>query len=141
MQKKVMALCLRVPFFLANPVDSVDGTSKHQYSFWDFIVSKRLVFVHFGSQIACYRNWIFEFHQKHKIAFLIPAANSLEEDIQNSTLKPVKQIVNTALITLQRRHFFLKKMFMPLYYNNKESYEPSKNSLYAFENDSLKNKF
>ena len=36
------------------------------------------------SQIACWRNWIFEFHQKLKTACFTPAAGSLEEHIKKN---------------------------------------------------------
>ena len=71
-------------------VDLADSTTKHQYSFSEFIVSKQLVFGHLISQIACYQNRMFKFYQKIETAFSMSAACSLEEDIQNSILEPVK---------------------------------------------------
>ena len=52
------------------------------------------------------------------------------------------RIENTALKTDRRRKLFCEnKLFVALYYSNKGSYEPSRNSLHVSKNDSTKINF
>ena len=74
--------------------DSTDSTTKHQYSFLEFIVSKQLVFGDVKDKLLVTETEVLKFNQKLKSASLMSAAGSLEEDIKFSILEPVEHCAN-----------------------------------------------